>query len=446
MFSVASLFVIGIWLTIFFVVFAIKRSIAVLCHGVVFGFLFLPQFTIDLPFLDFNKSVLLAVVTAFSILLLEPTSRPTFRPSVIDLPVIVFCLSGLGASVSNELGVYDGLVSTARLFCIWGLPYFIGRVVFASSDNALTLLRTIILGGLVYVPFCAFEMKMAPVLHPMIYGYTPRLSNDFVHAVRFGMWRPTVFLEMGLQLSLFMGIASVVALWGSVSGRISKVALLPCSAVACILGATTILCVSSGAIGLTAIGWGVVLSSRLNLQRLLLFALLLPTIAYPAYRMTNVGAIQVDDTNANAEFADRLQSLKVRVVSEDHFLEKWTLQPLFGWSPTYFLATIKFAIPDSQWIIILTCYGLVGWLAWSLMLTIAVTPAIFHINEYGGVAHPAVPMGLCILVFWLDCQMNAFPTILYGVLAGASSSRWCATATATATATASPQRALWPPR
>ena len=71
----------------------------------------------------------------------------------------------------------------------------------------------------------------------------------------------------------------------------------------------------------------------------------------------------------DSSIEERKQSLMFRIENEDRFLEKWSSQALLGWTPWYFMdLEEENLICDSLWIIILSCYGLAGWLAWSLLL------------------------------------------------------------------------------
>ena len=66
----------------------------------------------------------------------------------------------------------------------------------------------IVAAGLVYVPFCLFEVKQSPQLHVIVYGYMP---HDFGQQVRFGGYRPMVFLGHGLLVAFFMSTAMILA-------------------------------------------------------------------------------------------------------------------------------------------------------------------------------------------------------------------------------------------
>jgi hypothetical protein len=150
-----------------------------------------------------------------------------------------------------------------------------------------------------------------------------------------------------------------------------------------------------------------------------------------------------------------MQSLNTRIVNEDLFIQHWSSRPLLGWTPWYFLQVDEGpAIPDSMWIIILSQFGLAGWLAWSVMLGIPVFFGTANVRKFQGFQHPAIPMALCLLLFWLYSLMNSFPNIVYGVMIGSVSGMQAIRHGSLpgsvknyegSTSNACPRRSLWPP-
>ena len=56
---------------------------------------------------------------------------------------------------------------------IWGVPYLIGRFYFNDAAGTRDLALGLLLGGILYLPFCLFEIRMSPVLHTTLYGLHP---------------------------------------------------------------------------------------------------------------------------------------------------------------------------------------------------------------------------------------------------------------------------------
>ena len=51
-----------------------------------------------------------------------------------DIPIVVWCFTPLASSLSNGLGVYDGLSACLSEIVLWGIPYYLGRVYRDLGD------------------------------------------------------------------------------------------------------------------------------------------------------------------------------------------------------------------------------------------------------------------------------------------------------------------------
>jgi hypothetical protein len=421
--------VIVMWVLSFLAAIAVWRSPTVLAFGFVLGWLFLPNFV--MPFAgtpDWDKPILVSVVSAVATFAIPRRSDWVSGFSWMDMPAFGVALFSVPPSVVNGLGLYDGLSVAYTNFWVWTVPYLIGRRVFCTPENARILLRVVILGGMIYVLFCLYEIKMSPRLHWVVYGVRPREGqNYFSQAVRYGLWRPLVFMEHGLALAIFMGITSILAWWAHVAEAIPRMAGMSMRIIAVILGLTTVLCVSSGAIALLGLGWGIVLLFRVRVGRMALLLAAMVPLAYPVSRILGSGAI-VNAVCTITEFAgeqvgeSRTDSFQVRVDNEERLLRQWQTSPIFG-RARYFmhLEGKKKVITDSYWIIMLGKMGLCGWLCWTLLLTL---PAVIVALRTGSwlFGRDATAGGLSLgpLIFAIDCLLNAMPNPIFVVLSGAA--------------------------
>jgi len=97
-----------------------------------------------------------------------------------------------------------GLALFILLSVLWGIPYAIGRIYCGDRAGLDDVAAAVVIGGLVYVPFCIFEMLTRPDLHALLYGsYQAPLRA----AARYGGWRPMVFLRHGLMVAFWMAAA-----------------------------------------------------------------------------------------------------------------------------------------------------------------------------------------------------------------------------------------------
>ena len=277
---------IALWILVYVSAVITRPNVGTFATGIVFGWLFLPNFSYTTPgFPDWDKSILFSIVCA-GIMFAAHLGQPVSRFSLLDLPALGFPLSAVFASAANGLGIYDGLSNGYLNFWVWSVPYLVGRRVFGTSNSAISFIRAIVFGGLIYSAFCLYEIKMSPQLHLVTYGAAPRENaNYFLQAVRFGLWRPTVYMEHGLALALFMAIATVLAWSDYASGSIRHLAGMSIRTIVGILGLTTFLCVSSGAIVLMVLGCGIIAMRGKNLRRTALLLTSLIPIVYPMTRM-----------------------------------------------------------------------------------------------------------------------------------------------------------------
>jgi hypothetical protein len=426
MFSTEAIIVILFWISAYGLLMVVRPTTQSLCVGMWAGWLFLPQVIVDLPGLTLNKIAVVTIVTAFAAAMLPGNNRGGVRFTVLDIPLWIFLSSTCLSSISNGLGSYDGFATALKFFISFGIPWYIGKVVFSSSENRNVLIRTSILAGLVYVPFCLFEMKMAPILHTTIYGYGARGArgeNLEMTALRFGLWRPSVFMTYGLQTALMMGVLSAFAFWMARTSRAAIFSGIRNWQVAGILGLTTVFCVSSGAIILTAVSWGIVGLTSIHLRRVVIASVLVVLVSYPIYRMTNIGALEIEISQLNNEADKRKASLQTRIHSEDVLLERWLTRPLLGSTAWYYHQVSESVPPDSMWILMLTKFGLLGWGSWILLLTAPVACQLLDASSGQGRDGPGFILSIAALVYACDCQFNAMDNPLYLVMAGAISLR-----------------------
>ena len=123
------------------------------------------------------------------------------------------------------------------------LPFFLGRQLLRNSADIEEILRTLIIAGLLYSLPMLFEIRMSPQLHHWFYGYSP---FGFATQMRYGGFRPSVFMENGLVAAFFVMTATVAAtaFWRTRT-RVQK---LPPATITAYLSAILILCKSLGAL------------------------------------------------------------------------------------------------------------------------------------------------------------------------------------------------------
>jgi hypothetical protein len=108
-----------------------------------------------------------------------------------------------------------------------------------------------VVAGVVYLPFCLFEVVQRPSIYALVYGPHPYQLEGMKRAVGY---RPLVFQEHGNQLGMWMASAAVSAVWLWRARRLPAVGGVPAGAVAGGLVGLCLLCQSHTAIGMMAVG------------------------------------------------------------------------------------------------------------------------------------------------------------------------------------------------
>lgn len=393
--------------------FAALKPRRALIATMVVGWLFLPQAGIGLPGLpNLTKVSAISWNALLCVLVFDSRRLASFRPTLWDMPMLAFVLSPIASSISNGLGVWDGL-STAFDTATWaGMPYLLGRVYFTDLESFTDLALGIFVGGLVYVPFCLWEIRMSPHLHNTVYGFRP---TRMVHALRYGGYKPSVFMDGGLALSMWMCAATLCGAW--LATRRKRLFGMPMTWLVVGMVATTILCKSLGAIALMFVGLGLLVLTRYVRTAVPLYALMLFVPTYMAVRATN--QVTADDVMARvAPYVDesRAGSLRVRLVNEDMIAERALQRPMLGWGGWKRAHVVEettgrqLTVTDGMWIIVFGQRGLVGLAAFTLTM---VLPVWLFLRR-----HPArtwrdprvvacASLAMVTVLFSIDCLLNA---------------------------------------
>jgi hypothetical protein len=430
------------WIPVVFYLFLSLPPRRAVSTSLLVGWLFLPVASYDLPgFFDYNKITATCLSVFLAAALLDKDKRLwNFRPTRFDLPMLVWCLCPLVTSLSNDLGVYDGLSAAIQQTILWGLPYIMGRAYFGDFKGLREFAIVLFIGGLIYVPLCLYEIRMSPQLHSTIYGFH---QHDFAQTMRLGGWRPTVFLQHGLAVGLFMCMTALIGawLWYRMPSRIFPGRSVGWLVVLLLI--TSVLVKSWGALVLLALGLLVLFLSTVLGTRVLAVLLLLSFPLYIAAR--TVGGWSGDQLLALAQLSgseERVESLLTRLRSEYYLMERAKLQPLLGWGAwgrslvgdennivkTTEGLLVK-VIPDSFWIVTFGMYGLLGLasitiaILMPLLLLMRRFPASsWATPEIAPVAVLAITLGL----YMLDNLMNDMVNPLFILAAGGATGalRW----------------------
>ena len=248
----------------------------------------------------------------------------------------------------------------------WGIPYLAGRALADDRDGPRRIALAIVAAGLTTIPICVFEMIAGPkrYLLGLLYGVEPHW-----HMVdRLGGWRPEGFFANGIEMSVWLALATVIAAWAWLT-RAWQIPRIPPWSPFLALLATTIACRGVYGYLALAIGLTTVLATRILGTRAFVVALALIPPSYMTLRITETwDGHQMTEV---AGLAGRPGTVSYRLGAESRYIEKVKDHGLaFGFGPIdsaifdFWAKTHLF--PDGHWIHLLRGEGAVGLSAYTL--------------------------------------------------------------------------------
>jgi hypothetical protein len=390
------------------------------------GWLFLPwfrQFGESVPLLHTKQMFVPAVVLAASLVLDAPVWR-TFRLRAADLPVAGLCAVPLFSALAAHHGWYEAGSAFFEQLMTWGAPYLLGRAYLGRPDGIRDAARAVVAAGLLYLPFCLWEVRMSPQLHRQIYGFA---QHSFVQHIRGGHFRPMLFMAHGLMVAMFMAVSTLVAYWLWRTRAMQAVAGIRLGWAALALGVTTLLCRSAGAAVLLLAGILVLEGTRLLRTSLLVLALACAPAAYCTLRMSGADAKGLVELSTRWLGAERAESLHFRLVNEEMIVERAMAHPWLGWgrgndARVHDEEGRDVSVVDGLWIIAVGTQGLMGLIATGLVLA---EPLLLLLLAFRGrrwadprVA-PAAALALAVGLWAIDDLLNAMVSPVFPLVAGA---------------------------
>ena len=403
------------------------------------AWLFLPQqVEFPLPFIpNFDR----LTATCYSILLatciydIQRFNR--FKFGWLDLPMFIWCICPLASSITNNLGTYDGLSACLVQTLTYGIPYFLGRIYLYDLQGLRQLALGIFLGGLSYIPLCLFEVAFSPQLHRTIYGYHG--IREFAQSIRYGGYRPNVFMVHGLSVGMWMMAAALVGIWLWQAGVIKRIGAfdividMPWVALSLII--TVMVVKSTGAYFYLIYGLLILFAAKWLRNALPLVVMIVTIYGYITLGAT--GGIAGESSNKIIAIANditgpqRAQSLEFRLDNEEILGEKAREKMLFGWGGwkrnrvydyNHLNELEDVSTTDSLWIIAFGVNGLVGLMA---IFSSSLLPAFYFLwscyparSWFKPQVAPAAALVTVTVLYALDSTLNNQPNPIFTLASG----------------------------
>lgn len=347
-----------------------------------------------------------------------------------------------GWRVLTGLRPYD-IGSMVLISIMTMIPFALGRRFLNTPQTHRDLLVALVAGGLLYSLLILIEIRMSPQLERWIYGL---YQSRFAQHVRYGGYRPMVFLSHGLIVGIFIAMSFLAAITmirvarsrgNGGPQRAVRAQALPqkrrsfsdmtagrWSLVALWLFVVLVLSKTVGALILVLLFLPFALIARPRLQMLFAACLAAVILVYPMLRGS--GLVPVNRITAAIAAVDsvRASSLNFRFENEDMLLAHANRKSLFGWggwgrSRVYNEQTgTDISTTDGAWIIEMGTGGWAGYIAKFGLLTLPCF-LLFSRRKRVGLDPASTGLTLILLCNLADMIPNASLSPITWLLAGA---------------------------
>lgn len=376
---------------------------------------------------DLSKYTISSFVVLAYVLLFDLKTARQFSFTRYDLPALVFCIVPILTSLSNDLGLWDGLSSSINTTLGWGVPYLVARLYFKDVDALKDVLIAVAVAALLYLPLVWIEIIISPRLHGLFYGFD---QGSWIQNVRYGGWRPQVFMQHGLMVAFFMAISTMVyfAIDGEKIRR--RIFNIPVGWISKVMLVTVIFCKSGNGVVILLLGLFFRFLTKRNLGRIFLLVLILSIPTYIGLR--TVGGWDgknLLDFIAEVSDSQRAGSVRARMIQESLFAERVEERWLLGWGgwsrafPVDEFGNRLTRGVDSLWIIVYGENGFIGLVSVFSILLIGPYLAVTRLHKLRKLDRNEIRIvyTLCAIpvLFSIDSLMNAMYSPLYPIVSGA---------------------------
>ena len=432
-----SFLVLLIWTPVAVVLFRRLPADRALIWSILGAYLVLPPVAaFDLPVLPDLDKVTIPNIAALACVWYVARHRGPWLPESplarTLVALVVFCPVATVLTNDLPLETAAGLLPAMKLQeavsvtlaqAILLIPFLLGRIFLTSERSQRALLVALMTAGLAYALPMLAEIRLSPQLNVWIYGF---FQHDFAQTIRFGGFRPVVFLPHGLWVA-FLAMCCAVAtltLWRQATDRSARrwyfCALL-------LLSLMLVACKTLGPILYALALAPLLMLTGRRIHLLVAAALALLVVAYPVLRET--GAVPVDAMVALTEriSAERAQSLAFRFYNEGLLLDHAAERAMFGWggwgrNMVYdAFGGAAVSVSDGRWIVVLGIFGWAGYIGeFGLLLLplLALLRATWHLPS-DRISPWAGTLALLSAANMVDLLPNATLIPLTWLIAGA---------------------------
>ncbi len=367
------------WIPLSLFLFTQMKPVAACTVAILAGWLLLPMAQVRIAGLpDIDKVFVTSVGASLGVAMFGASAtRGGLRFCFCDLLFVIFSGSIVMTSLVNETGIHDAMAQWLLKVLMYGVPYFLGRLVLKSRPDFHQACYIVVCGTALYAIPALWEWRMSPNIHLTVYGF---FQHGFATTPRWGAFRPIVCFQAPLAIGTFFAWTAILAV-ALYRGKLMKP----------LLGAPPFIIVAAVLLGLLvsmSLGpWGMFLLGMAMLwawyrhgwRRTVLFPIL--------FSMLWIGIRYTDSTGGEAITSTiavvaplRAESFNYRLRAEGVQLELARQKPIwgfggFGRSRVQDENGDDVVAVDGLWIIYLSAFGFAGLLTflawWSYPLVMA---------------------------------------------------------------------------
>lgn len=429
--------VLGAWPFIAFALFrALPPGRAVLAN-IFIAYLFLPPppTKFDLPLTPpLTKDTLPLIVALFAAMYFYKDKFVIWpRNKLVTTVMAIFVFSPAVTSLMNTdpiffgrigvpgLGIKDA-VALVMLQFIMVIPMILAYNFLQQESDQRDILLAFCLFGLIYSLPMLIEVRLSPQLNIWIYGF---FQHSFEQMMRYGGFRPIVFLYHGLWVAFFamLAVCSAAVLSRSEIGLNRGLALIS----TLYLFAVLVLCKSAGSLLYALLLLPLILILPRALKLRIALAIVAFALTYPILKGAGILPEEELLQAIGRLSEDRAHSLRFRLDNENTLLARAMERPFFGWGswgrnqildPVTGVIT---TVTDGRWVISIGQFGWVGFLSEMLLLSLPIVLFWTKTRRNEQMIWSPYIGGICLMlaINILDLLPNATLTPLTWLMTGA---------------------------
>jgi len=359
-----------------------------------------------------TKATVLGFAGILGVLLFDRSSFKRFRLTVWDLAMGMWLIAPFLSGIANPENYQEAWAGWLYQILAWGSPYLIGRLYFTDTNSLRLVAKSLVIGGLLYIPICLLEFPRGPWIYHWLYGYQPFQTNG---ADRWIGYRPVGLLENGNQLGIWMATATLIAIWLWRRKTAESILGIPIATAAIALLIVTLFCQSTGAIILLLALIPFVFVDPRHLSRTFSIVLILGILGFAIFRIGNwVSFHDLVQENRVAHAVDSdlrkvgKGSLGWRLKEDERHIDTALEEPILGYGQwNWWQGGIE--RPWSLWLLVFGMYGSVGLVSLEAALLIPALRAVWFPLARSDIGYTNMrhTLSAAILITAIDSLLNS---------------------------------------